>query len=325
MYTQNQFVFEPSRNALEKVYEEYQFAAGTTVAEAKDQIENLIFRTNVCNGPKLVVNRTFYSVSADSDVLSHARFIIKPSVSDALVVKELRKEIEVIADKDFYHTFLNEVADFIDEYKYYERIQANLVELNEIFLQTAEENEIPMVVQFTVGHGIVDADDNSALIGLSEETIRNLGSLALFDEYMEVRRESYKTRILETLKELTRPFEIVKVNTMVTKDLDIYTRKTLHKLIRAFVKRKEDVTRVGVGYVNNDEVFAVVRKTPVTEQELENYDLEKVVVYDNVGASKAEVKAAKTKIVVEYVISPFQVETGIPVDVKLEELIAVPV
>lgn len=172
-----------------------------------------------------------------------------------------------------------------------------------------------------LGNGLLDASDKHAIVGLSAEVIEGLSTLPLFDEEIESRVEGYKVRIAETLKECNKPYDIVKVKSNVTKDLDIYSRRALNKLMRQFVKRNADFVRVGVGYVETEEFFSIVEKVAVTEEELSHIDTTDALVIDNVGLSKKEKEEGKTKVVVTYKVAPFLKESGVPTEVALSEVV----
>ena len=53
---------------------------------------------------------------------------------------------------------------------------------------------------------------------------------------------------------------IVKIKSDFTKELNIYSRKSINKLLRKFVSRKIDFVRVGVGYAENENSFALIER-----------------------------------------------------------------
>lgn len=323
MYQKDSFYVVEAQEKLASLKGKHAFPEDGDITQVNNELENVLFALQLHSGaPKYVLTRALYPTEDGGNVLQSARFVVRPSVQDALEVDELRKTFQINAGADFFDNFIQEMAHWFDTYQYHKQLQVNVDALNEAVAEVVEAHEIPFSVKFSYGSGLLDASDNHVVVGLSEEVITNLSTLPLFDENMESRREGYKERIAELLKECVKPYEIVKVKNLVTKDLDIYSRRSINKLIREFVNRKIEFVRLGTGYVETDEYFAVVDKVAVTEEELAEMDLTNAVVTDNVKASSKEKAEGKTKIVATYRIAPFSKEEGTPVEVDLKGLVS---
>lgn len=321
MFQKNSFSVVAAREILASIKGNVEYPESGNITDINNALEKVIFGLNVHkDAPNYVLTRALYD-NGDGETLQSARFVVRPAVRDALEVDDLKKVFVVTAGPDFFDKFIDDMAEWFDMYQYYKQLQTNVDELNTIVAEAIEENEIPFDIKFSFGDGLVDASDNHAVVGLPAEVIEDLSTLPLFDTDMESRVEGYKSRLVDTLKECTKAYDIVKVKSSVTKDLDIYSRKALHKLIRQFVNRKIDFVRTGTGYVDTDEYFAVIDKVAVTEAELAELDVTDALVIDNEGASAKEKEAGKTKIVVSYRISPFIKKDGVPTEVKLSEVI----
>lgn len=204
---------------------------------------------------------------------------------------------------------------------------------NAIVADIIEENEIPFSLKFVVGSGIIDATDDSAVIGLSASVVRGLADLPLFDRSFYERSEAYYNSFADVLKGLTKPFEIVKsLDRIVKNDLQIYTRKGVDKLIRNFVKHKLENLRVGVGYYEQKETladgkqktiaFALVERKAVTAEEAAVVETsENVLVTENSKGNKKELADGKTKIVSRFILHPYSTETGEPLEITLAQLL----
>lgn len=322
MYKKSSFGSTEAQAKLASLIGQFEFPASGDIAEVNDILEKAIFALNLHGAaPKFVLKRALYD-TGDQHTLQTANFVVSPAAGYKLAVAELKKNFMIVAGEDFFNKFVKEMAVFFDEYQYHKQLQDNVDDLNAIVADLIAENEIPYSLKFSLGDGILDATDDSAVLGLSAEVIEDLGDLPLFDEEIESRSEGYKSRILETLKSVSKPFEIVKVKTPIVKDLDIYNRRLLHKLIRKFVSRKSEFQRVGVGYVEGDDWFAVVEKDAVTVAELDSLDVSNAVVVENEGLTKKEKEEGKTKVVVTFKISPFNKETGAPVDISIAQAVS---
>lgn len=322
MFNKDTFGTVKAQEKLATLYGEFTYPESGKITEVNDILEKVKFALHIHDeAPKYVLTRALYDNDQEG-VLSSARFVVRPAVSHNLEVSELKKNFTINAGPDFFDKFISEVAQWFDEYQYHKQLQENVNELNAVVAEVIEENEIPFNVSFSLGDGLLDASDEFAVIGLSADVIAGLGTLSLFDENMESRRNGYKAKVAETLKEATKPYGVVKVKSLVTKELGIYSRRSLNKLMRAFVNRKVEHVRVGTGYIETEKYFAIVDKVAVTEEELSEMDVTGAEVLENTGASKKEQEAGKTKIVATYRVKPFLKEEGIPADVKLSEVIA---
>lgn len=321
MYQKESFNVVGAQEKLEALKGTFAFPKSGDVTEVNNELEKVIFALKIYGAaPKHVLTRALYTDN-EPNVLTSAKFVVRPSVHHELAVADLKKSFTINAGEDFFDKFIAEMILWFDTYQYHKQLQENVDVLNGVVSELINENELPFSVQFSLGEGLLDASDNHAIVGLDATVIEALAELPLFDERMESRVAGYKARILETLKEVTKPYEIVKVKSNVTKDLGIYSRKALNKLMRKFVSRKIEHTRVGTGYVDTDQYFAIIDKVAVTEAALAEMDTTDAVVTDNTGASSKEKEAGKTKIVATYRVAPFSKETGESTDVKLEQVI----
>lgn len=321
MFKRESFGTTEAKEVLSEIKGTFVYPESGKIDDVNAILEKVIFALNRYGAiPKHILTRALYD-NGDGQTLRNARFVVKPSVHTELDVAELKYTFNISAGEKFFDDFIDEMANWFDEYQYNKQLQENVDELNAVVTSLIEENELPFDVKFSVGKTLLDASDNHVVIGLDHEVVMNLSELALFDEQLESRVEGYKSRLLETLKEASKPYELVKVKSSVTKDLGIYSRRSLNKLMRQFVSREISYVRTGVGYKETENEFALVQKVAVTEEELANIDTTDALVIDNEKASAKEKEAGKTKIVVTYKVAPFKKETGEPSELSLKEVI----
>lgn len=322
MFSKNSFSTTPAQAKLSSLLGTFAYPKSGNVAEINDILEKVIFAIKIYgDAPKYVLKRALYDIG-DGHTLQSANFVLRPAVGYTLEVSELKKTFMIVADSFFFDKFITEMAVFFDQYHYHKQLQSNLDSLNAEMASIIADNDIPFSIQFSLGNGLLDASDSHAVIGLSSTVIESLGELPLFDQEIEARRNGYMARIVETLKSVNKPYELVKAKSIFVRDLDIYNRRLTHKLIRKFVNRKSEFQRVGEGYVESDSWFAVVEKHAVQPDRLDNFDLSGAVVLDNNGLTKHEIEQGLTKVVAQFKISPFDKETGAPVDVSLEAVLS---
>lgn len=317
MYNTKSFGLAEAQAKLSEIKGRFQLNQGAQVAEVNDILEKVIFALNVYEvAPKFVLTRALYD---DKGVLVNARFVVRPSAKHTLKVRDMKKTFAVNAGPDFFDKFIQNMAEWFDEYARFARLESNVTELNAVVAKVVEENEIPFAVEFSLGDGLVDVTDSSVVVGLHEDVVMKLGTLPLFDENVESRQIAYKAKIAETLKECVRPYDIVKTKSQVTKDLDIYSRRAVVKLIRQIVNRKAEYVREGIGYVETAETFAVVEKVTATEEAAAQVDAEAFVMSNN-NMTASDKKKGENKLIVTFRVSPFNKETGVPVQVGLADL-----
>jgi hypothetical protein len=298
------------------------FPAGGNIEEVNDLLEKVKFNLQLHSAaPQYVLTRALYPTEEGGSELKNARFTLRPAVSHELFVDPLNKHFTINAGEDFFDKFISEMAEWFDLYQYAKQLQVNVTALNAVVAEVVAENEIPFTVQFSLGDDLIDASESHVVVGITEAIAKEIGALPLFDVDMESRVRGYKAKIVETLQQCTKPYDIVKVKSLFTKDLGIYSRRSVNKLMRNFVNRKIEFVRVGTGYVETEQYFAVIDKKAVSEDELANLDTSNAIVVDNEKASSKEKEAGKTKIVVSFRIAPFTKEEGTPADVKLAEVI----
>ena len=321
MYTKAEFAQFGARQALEGLKGTFKYPKTGAVAEVNDIIEKVLFSVKRYEGaPEIVVNRALYD-SEKEGVLSQARISVRPRVSDQIGNFDLKAVFLINAGEDFFDKLLEELISYFENYEYHKKLQANLDALNAEVEGVIEALGKDFTIVFTAGDLLEDATDKHAVIGLDYEVIEDLSSLALFDDTFELRVEGYREKIADTFKQLTRPYDIVKTKTTFTRDLGIYSRKRVNKLIRGFVNRAEVNTRIGKGYIETEDLFAVVERVAVTPEEAKEFKSVGAIVADNKEANKKEKEEGKTKVVTFLSISPFNKEDGVPVDVPLKELL----
>jgi hypothetical protein len=317
MFTKEAFVnVNAAQTKLASLYGTFQYPTSGDIDEINDLLEKVKFGLHIHSGtPKYVLKRALYP-NEGANTLQYANFVVQPAAGYKLEIAELKKTFKIIAGANFFDRFIEEMAIFFDEYQYFKQLQENVNALNLVVADLISEHELPFNIKFGLGKGLLDASDTYAVVGIPARVIENLSDLSLFDSTIESRREGYKSRILETLKEINRPIDIVKVKTHVTKELGIYNRRGMHKILRKFVNRKAQFVHTGVGYIESPDWFAVVEKEAVTPALVLNTDQD-VLILDNASPSKKELEAGETKIAVTYKLTPFSKKTGESLSLEL--------
>ena len=316
MFAKKEFGKCDAQEKLAVLKGKYTLEEGAKIEEVQNTIEEVMFATKIyTDAPLYVLSKALYD---DNGVFTSARFILRPSAKAELFVSDVKKTFVITACENFYDKLIQEVAVWFDTYNEYEKLNENVEELNKEVADICEEREIEMQVKFTLGDGIVDITPNSVVLGISDDVIRGIGELSLFNSIIEAKKENYRNAIAEAIELCSQPYDIVKVKNVFTRDLGIYTRRNIHKLIRDVVNRNLEHVRIGVGYYDKDGVFAVVEKVAIKEG---TEVAENVIVVENTNMSTAEAKKGLTHIAVSYKVLPFNKETGEPVEIDLNTLV----
>lgn len=288
------------------------------IDEVNKYIDDMVIYLNTYNNaPKFVLTRALYS---DNNNLTYARIIIRPSVSYELEIKNMREVFTIIGDENFLDNLLNSIVNWFDSYTYYAKLGVNIECLNIAVQNIINKNNLDFNLKFTLGDGLEDITDTNIIIGLDETIIRNLSNFSVFSED-EIEIQKCEKDFVNLIKECSRPYDILKIKSKFTKDLCIYQRKSINKLIRKVVTRRIDFVRVGIGYFEDTEIFSVIQRDAVTETSLHSYDLNEVVVSDNINMTNNEKKENLTKIVTYFRVLPFYKKSGLPIDTNIKEFL----
>lgn len=311
MFNKDQFVSDEVRNKLSPLLGTFKYQ------EKVEDVNNIIEKVLVSIGvygsaPKFFLKRSLYD-SGDG-VLKYASFVLSVSKKFKLEIKDIKTSFSIVAGESFFDVFISEFINFFEDYAYYSKLQENLDELNNEFKDLVSSNSLPFSITFALGNGILDISDTHIVVGLYESVIESLSEFALFDA-LKPRAEAYKSRMLESLYTVGTPVNLLCLKAQFVKDLDFFSRKMKHKLVRKSVRRKSVDQRVGLGYVDTDTWFATVEKIASTPKEVESFTGKEFVVIDNVKPTKPEQESGKTKIIVSFKLSPFDKVSGEPVAV----------
>lgn len=266
--------------------------------------------------PKLILTRAMYAEDVDNDNFIRGKFVLRPSIKYNLNNNDMRYCFTIINDTDFFKNFILNMVDWVYSYRFFSYLDENLNKLNSAVLKILSSCEFPYQISFTLGEGIVDISDNSIVLGISEECIENINQLGLFNSELYW-RDKYIEKFITTLKECSRPYDIVKIKSDITLELGVYNRKSISKLLRKIVSRKVDYVRVGVGYVEDLSTFALIERKAISEDEVEKFNSKEVIIEDNINATIIEKKQGLSKIVTSYKLMPFDKKTNVYLDIPL--------
>ena len=309
---------ESINDLLDGIKEKYSDISLYSIEDINNVLDRIILEFNTLSqAPKFIITRALYTNEVSGGFLK-GKFVIRPAVKYALDICDLKSSFTVANSKNFFVEVIENISMWILGYLDYCVLEKNLSELNACVFDIISKTDCPYSLRFTLGEGIIDIGDSYIVLGLKEEIIRNIKSIALFseDDYW---REKYIEKFKNVLKECNRPYDIVKIKSDITYELDIYNRKGINKLLRKIVSRRSDYVRVGVGYSEDENTFALIEKLAITPEDINNYDLSEVIIEDNESPTRVEKEKGLTKIVIKYKLMPFEKKTNIFVDLGLKE------
>ena len=299
----------------------YVYKDGMTGDEVNQMIDEILFGLQAFpEAPNYVFTRSIYENNVN--VFERGKFTLRVAAKSKLTNLDINSAFEIHANDNMFDELIDEFINFFKGYEYLFKLDANLNELNIVVGDAIAAEDLGIMVSFTCGELLSDITDNSIVIGLTDEVIKDLSNSPLFDEQIEIRAENYKSIIVDTIKACVKPFDIFTVKNTFTKDFGIYSRKNAVKLIRRVVNRKiGNVRAEGIGYYDEDKVFAVIEKVAIKSDDMK--DFSDCTFYANVEASSADKKKDLDTIAVKFKVSPFDKDTLANVDKSIEDILGV--
>lgn len=269
--------------------------------------------------PKFIVSRALYPIK-NTNNMEKGKFIIRPSIDFKLNIDGIKDSFILFNNSSFYKEFIENIIAWILKYQTFLVYQYNLNRLNTEFKSILAESKCTFNIVFTIGEGVIDITDTEIILGVSKDFIEHLDNINLFstNSYWA---SKYREKCVLTLKSCIRPYELLKIKSDFTEDFNIYTRKNIIKLLRKVVKRRIENVRIGEGYYESENLFTLIEKRAVSANEIEDYDLDNVIILDNVKPNMVEKKLNQTKIIVLYKLSPLEKKTGVLIEKSLKELL----
>lgn len=303
---------------IDNLKEKYCNLYSSDVEILNNLLDLLILDVNVLESmPKVVISRAIYE-NDKTGKIEKAQFVIRPTIKFNLNIKDMKTTVVLFESDQFFNALLDNIISWREEYEFYSILEHNLTMLNKKMVDILKDSDFPYMISFSLGEGITDISDKNIELGLAMDKILDIPNMGFFieDEYWSSR---YIEKFLNTLKECNRPYDIVKVKSEITKELGVYNRRSIVNLIRKVVSRSAEHVRVGIGYIDTDEYFAVIEKIAISEYDVFNYNLDEVILIDNENATVAEKKKGLNKIIIRYKLMPFEKQTSALVDKNIKE------
>lgn len=309
---------EEIKERLSYIIETYKNKDSDNIEDVNNILDRVILdfdTSDIC--PDIILTRALY-IDEDTGNFQRGKFVIRPTVKYNLAIKDVKFSFTIINSPNFFKEFIEHIIDWVVDYTIYLELEKNLKQLNTCVFEILKDIDFPYMLYFSLGEGITDISDDSVTLGLDIETIFNIPRLGFFieDEYWRLK---YIKNFVNILKDCNRPYDIVKIKSDFTKELNIYSRKSINKLLRKFVSRKIDFVRVGIGYAENENSFALIERIAMTPEEVSNLDIDEIILMDNDKPTIIEKKKGLTKIVTRYKLTPFEKKTNVMLDIPLKK------
>ncbi len=308
------------RENLKYILEKYKDLDSTNLNDVNNILDRVILDFDTFDKcPNIILTRALYVNESTGDFLK-GKFVIRPSIKYNLGIKDMKYSFTLINNSNFFEEFINNVIEWVVNYWVYSELEHNLELLNSTVFCILQSLDFPYNISFTLGEGIMDISDEYIVLGLDSDSIMSIPSLGFFieDEYW---KSKYINNFINVLKECNRPYDIVKVKADFTKEMKIYSRKSVNKLLRKVVSRKIDFVRVGIGYAEDKDIFALIERVAVTPENAKKYDIDSIILTDNESPTTQEKKKGLTKIVTKYKLMPFEKKTNVLIDMGLKEFL----
>lgn len=277
-----------------------------TVENAKDLIGKLSTSLQYVCGALNVNQNMFVIPDVDGTAL---RIDLRVVISRRESVPDYNKRVYMYAPRKD-GLILEIVSDF---YKWLQKskrmVEATkaLVPVNELLAKIQLDEGLSFRVSFEYSDKyLVDITDTSIVFGLSDDQVNTAVSLPVFTGIREYARDRYYDFIVDALKGVARPYELMKSKARFIKDMGLYTRVGVVHQIRKTVTKQAKYLREGIGYVDDGNAFALVDSYYVTNSEANALVMEKgepLVKYEFKCANKH--MQDKQWLVKYYRLSPF--------------------
>lgn len=289
------------------------------VQQASDKIANAVQCIKNTQGiPKVVIQYSL-RLSQDGARIEAIEFLVKLSKMERSMDIKKRKFNVMLTD----HTIESMVEEFSNWFasvtEYIELVQ-ECKALNDEVDAIAAENDVEFYVHFEPSKNkVVEISDKGITVGVSDEVARKIPKLSLFEAPWDEVKANYREVIANTLKMCQRPFDILRVKTGFTKDMDTVSRVGICKVLRKTYTKQAKNTRNGIGYIDSDGIFAIVERFFVSNAEAEELKAERgEPVHVEEQKSKSSKLADKEKVVTYYTLSPFNKETLEPEELVIQ-------
>ena len=353
MYNQNEFKPLGLVNELEKFKADYVYSADMTPDQCVKTINHILERS--CTLAEVIVVTSIYSYCTDDNKLTSVTLNIRPSKRVTYVEGLATKRSFTVSD-----TLFIDVIDFLFNWLEIYHLEAmateNLKEFEADIAEVLADNNIDYKVKFELGTGILSATDKEITLGVDYDIASKLSEIPLYFKEFERSAELYKEEVVKTFESLNHVTDIVKQRNLFTKSVNIYSKRTIKKLLRASYSVKAAAALNKVGYYEDGDTFALVDVRVCNSKQLaefkEQYGEDNVIVKDNetphasdyILATNANIKDAiksveaqglehkeakvgeRTRIITglyiakAYCLKPFNVTTGEAVELELSKI-----
>lgn len=191
-----------------------------------------------------------------------------------------RMDADIDVDKDFVYNVADVYEKVLYDLFYAEVANENVKELNARIADLIIKNEIPYSFEFAVrldtDAPVLSVTDNNIVFNASIKNALDISSNAMFmsgDAYFDMIRDEAEANLVEALKGIATPVQLIKSNVKLIRELtNLATKKRASKIIRMSYHRQAkylNAVNAGVGYFNETvdingeetEVFALVEKS----------------------------------------------------------------
>lgn len=303
---------------IKKAEELYKITPDMSVEAIKETVAQIIqFITLQVSYPQAVVRNTL-RLTADETKVVAIEFGVRISKKSGLPDLK-RKRFNVLVTDCTTSTIVRDFIAWYEDVCRYADMSVKVQALNDLMTEIEVGADIDFSLRFAYAdQKIVDVSDDSIVIGLSAQAIDRITEVACATDG-NARTENYLNMVIDTLKACNRPMDILGVNTVFTKHLELKTRVQVCNLLKKTCSKQAKNIRDGVGYIDVDGIFAIVTRYFVSEAEGAEL-INKLGEPAHVEMKKSTSKklADKVKVLTYYKLSPIDKTTLEPEELVLD-------
>lgn len=210
------------------------------------------------------------SIYSDATGGISVRIFLQPSKKAEYSGKAAKLDCVLVYDTLFMGNLVQFFSLWVSNYWKLVKLQQNINILNDTVATLISEAGVGYELSFALGDGVLDISDDHLLFGVSA-IAENLSENPLFfpaeDECNKIRQQRYRDAVITTLKSVPSPLHLLKSKSMFCEDMGLYTMRMPNLVIRQNVRRKAQNITSGIGYIDTDDVFMLVKAEKTGESE----------------------------------------------------------
>ena len=226
----------------------------------------------------------------DGTSVDSVKLTLKTRVRDAINDDNLKISTIIPYNDSYKETLVNFVARWVDSYFVAFKAQSNAEALNEVIAPLCGEIKVSFAYSDLV---IVSMTNDSVVLGLSAEALAYATELDIFSSIAYVSSKAREV-LGASLQTLTTPYEVLTTKNRILKQLGVYTRVGVSKLLKKTYKKNISTAAAALEALNAKRAKEFPNTDPIVESPVSRFEYT-----DEAGSFFGLVKCIKSEAVKE--------------------------